>query len=149
MDTEDDIRGVLAHAAGGPPMRLQADDVIARGGRIRRRRKRLAVAGSSVATALVLAVAGFTAGHRGTDPAPVQPAAPELSTVATTPPPSPSSTEPPPTATINPGAVPATSHAPVVPTSRKPGRTTAPSATPKPPSATTGPSDPPSATTSP
>jgi hypothetical protein len=152
MDTEDDIRAALAHAAGGPPMRLQADDVIARGGRIRRLRKRWAVAGSSVATALVLAVAGFTAGHRGAEPAPVQPAAPELSTVATTPPPS--LPEPSPaTAAVSPGTPEATTSrgAPATPTSRRPGRTTspiAPTATQKLPSATTVPSEPPVPTTS-
>ncbi len=149
MDTEDDIRAVLANAAGGPPMRLEAGDVIARGGRIRRLRKRWAVAGSSVATALVLAVAGFSAGHRGGEPAPVQPAGPELSTVATTtaPPPSAEPSSAPASIRPAPGAMPATSHgAPVTP-SRKPGRTTAPTATQKTPSGTSVPTAPPVATT--
>ena len=151
MDTEDDIRSALAHAAGGPPMRMQADDVIVRGGRIRLLRKRWAVAGSSVATALVLAVAGFTAGHRGGEPTPVQPARPELSTVATTPPPSSSEPTPAP-ATVLPGPPePSTSRtAPAVPASTRPGRTTSPpSATQKPPSATTVHTEPPTATTTP
>ena len=149
MDTEDDIRAVLTHAAGGPPMRLRADDVIARGGRIRRLRKRWAVVGSSVATALVLAVAGFAAGHPGTEPTPVQPAAPELSTVATTTPPPPPAVPTQAPATSRPGPTePSPSQvAPAVP-SAKPGRTTSPTATRKPPSATTPTTGPPTETTS-
>ena len=152
MDTEDDIRAALAHAAGGPPMRLQADDVIARGGRIRRLRKRWAVAGSSVATALVLAVAGFSAGHRGGEPAPVQPAGrPELSTVAPAPPvtPAPEPTQAP--AEVRPGAGEPTSSqiAPALPSSPRPVRTTSPTSTHKPPVATTVRSEPPTATTAP
>lgn len=86
MDPEDDVRAILTGAAGGPqpPMRLEAADVIERGGRVRRRRKRFAVAGTSAATAVVLAVAGFLAGHRAGPPEPVQPAGPGLSTVGTT-----------------------------------------------------------------
>ena len=86
MDPEDDVRTFLTGAAGGPqpPMRLEAADVIERGGRVRRRRKRLAVAGTSTATAVVLAVAGFLAGHRAGPPEPVQPAGPGLSTIGTT-----------------------------------------------------------------
>ncbi|NBH09151.1 hypothetical protein GTY80_38670, partial [Amycolatopsis sp. SID8362] len=54
MDPEDDVRAYLTSAAGGaqPPMRLEAADVIERGGRVRRRRKRLAVASTSAATAV-------------------------------------------------------------------------------------------------
>ncbi|MFD9895073.1 hypothetical protein ACFWY9_37505 [Amycolatopsis sp. NPDC059027] len=86
MDENDDIRTVLSSAASGPPMRFDAADVIARGGRIRRRRKRWAMAGSSAATAVILVVAGFMAGHHlGADPAPIQPAGPGLSTVPSSP----------------------------------------------------------------
>ena len=86
MDSEEDVRAFLTGAAGGPqpPMRLDAADVIERGGRVRRRRKRFAVAGTSTATAVVLAVAGFLAGHRAGPPEPVQPAGPGLSTIGTT-----------------------------------------------------------------
>ncbi|WP_086838171.1 hypothetical protein [Amycolatopsis kentuckyensis] len=100
MDPEDDVRAILTGAAGGPqpPMRLEATDVIERGGRVRRRRKRFAVAGTSAATAVVLAVAGFLAGHRVGPPEPVEPAGPGLSTIGTTSPASPSpSLEVPPT----------------------------------------------------
>ncbi|WP_410629738.1 hypothetical protein [Amycolatopsis sp. cmx-4-83] len=85
MDPEDDVRAYLTGAAGGaqPPMRLEAADVIERGGRVRRRRKRLAVASTSAATAVVLAVAGFLAGHRAGPLEPVQPAGPGLSTIGT------------------------------------------------------------------
>jgi hypothetical protein len=90
MDPEDDVRVILTGATGDtPPMRLEAADVIERGGRIRRRRKRFAVAGTSAATAVILAVAGFLAGHRVGLPDPVQPADPGLSTVGTTSPPKP------------------------------------------------------------
>ncbi|WP_152603812.1 hypothetical protein [Amycolatopsis rifamycinica] len=100
MDPEDDVRAILTGAAGGPqpPMRLEATDVIERGGRVRRRRKRFAVAGTSAATAVVLAVAGFLAGHRVGPPEPVQPARPGLSTIGTTSPaPPPATLEVPPT----------------------------------------------------
>ncbi|MFI5583792.1 hypothetical protein ACIA5G_02055 [Amycolatopsis sp. NPDC051758] len=110
MDPEDDVRAILTGATGDtPPMRLEAADVIERGGRIRRRRKRLAVAGTSTATAVVLAVAGFLAGHRVGPPEPVQPAGPVLSTIGTTAPSSPPPTE-----------VPATS---IAPPAAEPGRT--------------------------
>ncbi|WP_326945764.1 MULTISPECIES: hypothetical protein [unclassified Amycolatopsis] len=90
VDPEDDVRVILTGATGDtPPMRLEAADVIERGGRIRQRRKRLAVVGTSTATAVILAVAGFLAGHRLGPPDPVQPADPGLSTIGTTAPPSP------------------------------------------------------------
>jgi hypothetical protein len=110
MDPEDDVRAFLTGAAGGaqPPLRLEATDVIERGGRVRRRRKRWAVAGTSTATAVILAVTGFLAGHRAGPPDPVQPADPGLSTIGTTAPSSPL-----------PSAVPATSIAPPA----QPGRT--------------------------
>jgi hypothetical protein len=113
MHPEDDVRAYLTGAAGGPqpPMRLEATDVIERGGRVRRRRKRWAVAGTSTATAVILAVAGFLAGHRAGPPDPVQPADPGLSTIGTTAPSSPPPTE-----------VPATS---VAPPAAEPGRTPA------------------------
>jgi hypothetical protein len=114
MDPEDDVRAFLTGAAGGaqPPMRLDATDVIERGGRVRRRRKRWAVAGTSTATAVILAVAGFLAGHRAGPPDPVQPADPGLSTIGTTAP-----------SPLPPTEVPATSIAP--PPAAQPGRTLA------------------------
>jgi hypothetical protein len=111
MDPEDDVRAILTGATGDtPPMRLEAADVIERGGRIRRRRKRLAVAGTSTATAVILAVAGFLAGHRLGPPDPVQPAGPGLSTIGTTAP-----------SSVPPTEVPATSVPP--PPEAQPGRT--------------------------
>ncbi|MFI5605708.1 hypothetical protein [Amycolatopsis sp. NPDC051903] len=86
---DPDVRALFSHPPAGPPLSLSASDVITRGSRIRRRRKRLAVAGSSMATALVLVLAGLAVGHRGTaGPAPVEPAGPGLSTVAPVPSPS-------------------------------------------------------------
>jgi hypothetical protein len=139
MDPEDDVRAFLTGVAGGPqpPMRLEAADVIERGGRVRRRRKRFAVAGTSAATAVVLAVAGFLAGHRAGPPEPLEPAGPGLSTVAPT---SPAST-PPPTDAGTPTAV----APPAVEPERTPPRsqrTTTPSAArpQRPPTTTSVPS---------
>ncbi|GAB3138286.1 hypothetical protein GCM10027258_15150 [Amycolatopsis stemonae] len=118
MDPEDDVRAILTGAAGGPqpPMRLEATDVIERGGRVRRRRKRFAVAGTSAATAVILAVAGFLAAHRAGPPEPVQPAGPGLSTIGTASP-----------APSTPEDVPATSVAPpAAEPTRTPGRTQQP-----------------------
>jgi hypothetical protein len=84
MDPDDDVRVLFSQVATGPPMQLDASEVIARGGRVRRRRKRWAVAASSAATAAVLVVAGFAVGHRA-GPVPVEPARPGLSTVAPAP----------------------------------------------------------------
>ncbi|MGW5716338.1 hypothetical protein ACWEVP_09250 [Amycolatopsis sp. NPDC003865] len=108
MDPEDDVRAFLTGAAGGvrPPMRLDAADVIERGGRVRRRRKRFAVAGTSAATAVVLAVAGFLAGHRAGPPEPVEPAGPGLSTIGTSAPSLPPSPEVAPATSVPPAAEP-------------------------------------------
>ncbi|MEV4596247.1 hypothetical protein AB0K15_02455 [Amycolatopsis sp. NPDC049253] len=116
-DPTSDVRALFSTLPDGPPLTLSAADVITDGARIRRRRKRLAVAGSSVATAAVLVVAGlavsFAAGHHG-PPTPVQPAGPGLSTVAPTPPPSSSLPTAPPTAdTTAPADDPTPSRSPV------------------------------------
>jgi hypothetical protein len=150
MDPEDDVRAYLTGAAGPqPPMLLEATDVIERGGRVRRRRKRWAVAGTSTATAVILAVAGFLAGHRAGPPDPVQPADPGLSTIGTAPS-SPPPIDVPATSVAPPAAKPdrtttrpKNSMAPVPSTSRKERPTSPPSAT----SATTIP-EAPTATTS-
>jgi hypothetical protein len=125
-DPDDDVRAILAGAAGDtPPMRFEAADVIERGGRIRRRRKRLAVVGTSTATAVILAVAGFLAGQRPGPPVPVQPADPGLSTIGTAAPP-----------TSAPEDVPATSIGPpAAQPQQSPARTLRPAA----PSSTTAP----------
>jgi hypothetical protein len=137
MDPEDDVRAILTGAAGDtPPMRLEAADVIERGGRIRRRRKRLAVAGTSTATAVILAVAGFLAGHRVGAPDPVQPADPGLSTIGTTAPAPPTTAEVPATSAAPPAAEPERTSSrpsrittlPPQATSRKAERTSPPSA---------------------
>ncbi|WP_318305929.1 hypothetical protein [Amycolatopsis solani] len=135
MDPEDDVRAYLTGAAGGaqPPMRLEAADVIERGGRVRRRRKRLAVASTSAATAVVLAVAGFLAGHRAGPPEPVQPAGPGLSTIGTSSP-APSPEVAPPTSigppTAEPGRTPArATRAPQPPSAGRATQRSAPSTT--------------------
>ncbi|MEU0793798.1 hypothetical protein ABZ342_27330 [Amycolatopsis sp. NPDC005961] len=136
MDPEDDVRAFLTGAAGGaqPPMRLEATDVIERGGRVRRRRKRWAVAGTSAATAVILAVAGFLTGHRVGPPDPVQPADPGLSTIGTTAPSSPPPAEVPATSiappAAQPGRVPSRASRTQVPTPSTARRTERPTAPP-------------------
>lgn len=84
-DTEA-VRALFARTPDGPPMQVDAADVIVRGAAVRRKRKRWAVAGSSAATVAVLVVAGLAVGSRGTEPAPVMPAGPGLATVSPAPP---------------------------------------------------------------
>lgn len=84
---DEDIKIVLSHGVSGPPLGIRAADIIERGGRIRRRRKRLAVAGSSLATVAVIVLGAVAVGGRGGEaPAPVEPAGPGLSTVSPAPP---------------------------------------------------------------
>ncbi|MGW4483955.1 hypothetical protein ACWEOE_08950 [Amycolatopsis sp. NPDC004368] len=119
LDSATDLRALFSTLPDGPPLSLSAADVITDGARIRRRRKRLAVAASSVATAAVLVVAGlavgFTAGRHGPG-TPVQPAAPGLSTVA---PPPPKQQQPP---VVPPSAVKTTAGSEATPT-RSPAQT--------------------------
>ncbi|HET6285951.1 MAG TPA: hypothetical protein VFG15_04250 [Amycolatopsis sp.] len=83
---DEDIKGVLSHGASGPPLGIRAADIIEQGGRIRRRRKRLAVAGSSLATVAVIVFGAIAVGGRGGEgSAPVRPAGPGLSTIAPVP----------------------------------------------------------------
>ncbi|WP_432849287.1 hypothetical protein ACQPXB_02540 [Amycolatopsis sp. CA-161197] len=155
--SDTDVRALFSTLPDGPPLTLSAADVINDGARIRRRRKRLAVAGSSVATAAVLVVAGlavsFAAGHHGPT-APVQPAGPGLSTIAPTPPPSSSLPTAPPTAdtTARPPGAPTPSRSAVQAPGQPPASLPSSPRTPVrlPPSATTIPthaSAPPIATT--
>ncbi|MBB5854527.1 hypothetical protein ACFQ05_14555 [Amycolatopsis umgeniensis] len=94
---DEDIKSVLSHEVSGPPLGIRAADIIERGGRIRRRRKRLAVAGSSLATAAVIVFGAVAVGGRGGEgTAPVQPAGPGLSTISPAPvTPAPSEVAPP------------------------------------------------------
>ncbi|MBB1156977.1 MULTISPECIES: hypothetical protein [Amycolatopsis] len=90
MVSEDDenteaVRALFAQAPDGPPMRVDAADVIVRGAAIRRKRKRWAVAGSSAATIAVLVAAGLAVGSRATEQPPVMPAGPGLATVSPAP----------------------------------------------------------------
>ncbi|UMP02446.1 hypothetical protein [Amycolatopsis sp. EV170708-02-1] len=127
---DEDIKGVLSHGASGPPLGIRAADIIERGGRIRRRRKRLAVAGSSLATIGVIVFGAIAVGGRGGEgPAPVQPAGPGLSTIAPSPV-SPAPSESTPRPEVTPEAPPAASSAPAThqprstPKTVTPGRTT-------------------------
>jgi hypothetical protein len=89
-DGNEDVRTVLSGAAGGPPpLGFDAASVIEHGGRIRRRRKRLAVAASSTATVAVIAAVALTVGLRGAGGpvTPVEPAGPGLSVTTIQPPP--------------------------------------------------------------
>ncbi|MGV9300216.1 hypothetical protein [Amycolatopsis sp. NPDC003676] len=87
MDSDDTeaVRALFAQAPDGPPMQVDAADVIVRGAAIRRKRKRWAVAGSSAATVAVIVVAGLAVGSRGTEQPPVMPAGPGLATVSPAP----------------------------------------------------------------
>ncbi|WP_370932406.1 hypothetical protein [Amycolatopsis sp. cg13] len=87
MVSEDDeaVRALFAQTPDGPPMRVDAADVIVRGAALRRKRKRWAVAGSSAATVAVIVVAGLAVGSRGTEQPPVMPAGPGLATVSPAP----------------------------------------------------------------
>ncbi|RZQ64380.1 hypothetical protein [Amycolatopsis suaedae] len=73
---DEHIRNVLARtgAADGPPLGVHLDDIVSRGGRIRRRRKLATIVGSASATAGVIVAVAFwlTPGP----PEHVQPAAP-------------------------------------------------------------------------
>ncbi|MGK4593612.1 hypothetical protein [Amycolatopsis sp. w19] len=127
---DEDIKGVLSHGASGPPLGIRAADIIERGGRIRRRRKRLAVAGSSLATIAVIVFGAIAVGGRGGEgPAPVRPAGPGLSTIAPSPV-SPAPSESPPRAEVTPGTPAPPASAPMTdqprstPRSLPPGRTT-------------------------
>ncbi|WP_326567843.1 hypothetical protein VSH64_39460 [Amycolatopsis rhabdoformis] len=153
---DTDVRALFSTLPDGPPLTLSAADVITSGARIRRRRKRLAVAGSSLATAAVLVVAGlavgFAAGHHG-PPTPVQPAGPGLSTVA---PPAPSPSRslpsaPPATNTKAPstGSTPTRTaiQAPGQPPESIPSSPRTPVRLPPPASSTNSQTDPPIATT--
>ncbi|GAB3351298.1 hypothetical protein [Amycolatopsis echigonensis] len=83
-DTEA-VRAFFARTPDGPPMRVDAADVIVRGAAVRRKRKRWAVAGSSAATVAVLVAVGLAVGSRGTEQPPVMPAGPGLATVSPAP----------------------------------------------------------------
>ncbi|KFU80595.1 hypothetical protein BB31_13605 [Amycolatopsis lurida NRRL 2430] len=149
-EMDEDIKGVLSHGASGPPLGIRAADIIERGGRIRRRRKRLAVAGSSLATVAVIVFGAIAVGGRGGEgSAPVQPAGPGLSTIA------PAPVSPVPSETPRPEVAP--QEPPVSETTPKPGqtrsvpRTGQPSRTttavPPGPTPTKQPSEPPTAVT--
>ncbi|WP_235096759.1 hypothetical protein [Amycolatopsis decaplanina] len=149
---DEDIKGVLSHGASGPPLGIRAADIIERGGRIRRRRKRLAVAGSSLATAAVIVFGAIAVGGRGGEgTAPVQPAGPGLSTIAPTPV-SPAPSESTPQPEVTPGKPPPPSSAPKTdqprstPRTLQPGRTTT-AVPPRAPTPTKQPSEPPTAVT--
>jgi len=149
---DEDIRGVLSHGASGPPLGIRAADIIERGGRIRRRRKRLAVAGSSLATIGVIVFGAIAVGGRGGEgPAPVQPAGPGLSTIAPAPV-SPAPSESTPRPEVTPVTPPPAASAPMThqprstPRTVTPGRTTT-AVPPRAPTPTKQPSEPPTTAT--
>jgi hypothetical protein len=73
---EEELRDLFVDAGRGqpPPSRLSAEDIIASGRRIRRRRKQIAVLGSGLATAGVATVAILFLPGGGASPHPVPPA---------------------------------------------------------------------------
>ncbi|CAM2807855.1 hypothetical protein SAXI111661_02585 [Saccharomonospora xinjiangensis] len=76
MFDDDDVRALLAEvrAEPEPPLRLDASEIVARGQRIKRRRRVLTVAGSSLAVVLVGGLVAVLAGS--STPEPAQPATP-------------------------------------------------------------------------
>lgn len=148
---DEDIKGVLSHGASGPPLGIRAADIIERGGRIRRRRKRLAVAGSSLATVAVIVFGAIAVGGRGGEgSAPVQPAGPGLSTISpASVSPSPSESTPRPEVTPEkpppPATTPKADQPRSTPRTVQPGRTTT-AVPPRAPLPTKEPSEPPTTT---
>jgi hypothetical protein len=77
---EDDLRDVFGalHAGNDPDLGFDVSDVVRAGGRVRRRRRAVAVVGSGLATVAAVVVAiVLLPGERA--PAPVEPAGPETS----------------------------------------------------------------------
>ncbi|QFU94289.1 hypothetical protein [Amycolatopsis sp. YIM 10] len=155
--TENDpaeIRRLLATtgAGEGPPMGLRADEIAARGTRIRRLRKRIAIAASAGTTVGVAVLVVFFTGGAATPmppapPAPVMPAVPGLTIEppasskpetpeqSGVPEPSESSVKIPPPASAGPPSKPPTSSAPAaMPSSELPQAPSSQPGTPAPPS---------------
>jgi hypothetical protein len=82
-DDDTDIRAVFHRIDDGPPLGIDAQDVITRGRRIRTRRTRLVIAGSAVAVTALVTLAAL-AGTRAPDD-PVRPADPPATTVVPAP----------------------------------------------------------------
>lgn len=97
---EDGVRAVLSGATQGPPLGFDAQSLIEHGGKIRRRRKQLAVVGSSAATVLaVVAVTAVALGISRPSESPVVPAGPGLTTAPLVPTSTPAPTLPTPDVT--------------------------------------------------
>jgi hypothetical protein len=79
MDSGDDVKVVFSDVGEGPPLGFDAHAIIERGGRIRRRRKRMAVLGTSVTTAAAIVAIALASGQRPPEPTPVEPAGPGIS----------------------------------------------------------------------
>lgn len=148
---DEDIKSVLSHGESGPPLGIRAADIIEKGGRIRRRRKRLAVAGSSLATVAVIVLGAIAVGGRGGErPAPVQPAGPGLSTISPAPVlPAPSEAPPRPEVSAEPPVqepVPKPGQTHSTPRTSQPSRMTT-AVPPRGPTPTKAPSEPPTTAT--
>jgi hypothetical protein len=78
---DDEIKAIFADvgAGQGPPLGIDAHDIIERGAKIRRRRKRLAVLGTSATTAAAIVAIALASGQHTGGPVPVQPAGPGIS----------------------------------------------------------------------
>jgi hypothetical protein len=136
---DDDIKAIFADAGAGqgPPLGIDAHDIINRGVKIRRRRKRLAVLSTSVTTAAAIVAITLASGQHTGGPVPVQPAGPAISleTVPSTPSPG-SSKTPEPSATDG-VAPPSGRRASTDPTTAIPRRGSTPPAATTPPAAVT------------
>ncbi|HEV7980459.1 MAG TPA: hypothetical protein VGP60_37495, partial [Amycolatopsis sp.] len=93
MDSGDDVKVVFSDVGDGPPLGFDAHAIIERGGRIRRRRKRMAVLGTSVTTAAAIVAIALASGQRPPEPVPVEPAGTGIS-LETAPPSTPTEVPP-------------------------------------------------------
>lgn len=87
---DDDLKAAIsgAGAVHGPELRMTAQDIIEHGTKVRLRRKRWAVAGTTATTAAAIIAVAVVFTQSPVTPVPVQPAGPGLSTTSV--PPSPS-----------------------------------------------------------
>ena len=136
--SDDDVRALFRRIDDGPPLGIDAREVMARGRRVRALRTRMTIAGSALTAAAAAAVIGLALSGGGQSPAPDldRPASPPTTTTTdNTPVPTPQTTPPGPGSNSIPGIEPPAGgyNAPSTSTGPPPGNGPAPN----PPLATT------------
>jgi hypothetical protein len=109
-EADNNIKAIFADvgAGQGPPLRIDAHDIIERGVKIRRRRKRLAaILGTSVTTAAAIVAIALASGQHTGGQVPIQPAGPAISLETVPGTPSPGSVQTPEPSDPRPAAPPA------------------------------------------